>query len=114
MTGSLAHFFATQLQVSHSVVGIDIQGGQVFLTNYDRTFKKADPRDPTSTALTIFPFSVPKDQMGVNAGIVYHMTPSLHWDLDFFRAQADWYAVNGFAGAKQVVWVGNGGMTLSW
>ena len=34
--------------------------------------------------------------MGVNAGVVYHMTPSVHWDLDFFRAQADWYGVNGF------------------
>ena len=52
--------------------------------------------------------------MGINAGIVYHMTPAVHWDLDFFRAQADWYAVNGFAAPKQVVWVGNTGVTLSW
>jgi hypothetical protein len=42
------------------------------------------------------------------------MTPSVHWDLDFFRAQADWYAANGFAGQKQVVWVGNAGLSLSW
>jgi hypothetical protein len=52
--------------------------------------------------------------MGVNAGLVYHVTPHLHADLDFFRAEADWYGVNGFAGQKQVVWVGNSGMTVDW
>ena len=58
--------------------------------------------------------------MGVNAGIVYNVTPNLHIDLDFFRAQVDWYAVNRtsagtpFPGPKQVLWVGNGGMTVNW
>ena len=30
------------------------------------------------------------------------------------RAEAGWWAVNGFAGQTQVVWVGNGGMTVNW
>ena len=34
--------------------------------------------------------------------VVYNQTPALHWDLDFFRAQADWYGVNMFPGHKQV------------
>jgi hypothetical protein len=116
--GTLRTIRGTYVQTQVVIRNFDLFAGwgiaQVYLTNYDRTFKKTDPRDPTATALTIFPFSVPKDQMGINWGVVYHMSPAVHFDLDFFRAQADWYAVNGFAGAKQVVWVGNGGMTLSW
>jgi hypothetical protein len=56
----------------------------------------------------------------VNAGIVYNVTPNLHFDLDFFRAQADWYAVHNEAiGApyfapKQVLWVSNAGMIVNW
>ena len=34
--------------------------------------------------------------------------------IGFFRAEAGWWAVNGFAGQNQVVWVGNGGMTVNW
>ena len=41
------------------------------------------------------------------------MVPNVHVDLDFFRAEAGWWAVNGLA-AKQVVWVGNGGMGVNW
>ncbi len=58
--------------------------------------------------------------MGINWGLVYNATPNLHFDLDFFRAQADWYAVNTssagvpFAAPKQVVWVSNAGMTVNW
>ena len=87
---------------------------QVYLTDFDTKHKVQDPRDPTNPAAQVVPFSVPKDQMGVNAGVVYHMTLSLHWDLDFFRAQADWYGVNGFGDHRQVVWVGNAGLNLSW
>ncbi len=87
---------------------------QVYLTDYDNKHKEQDARDPNNPAALVFPFSQPKDQIGMNAGVVYHQTPSLHWDLDFFRAQADWYGVNGFAGNKQVVWVANAGLNLSW
>ena len=87
---------------------------QVYLTDYDKKHTEQDPRDPNNPNARIFPFSVPKYQMGINAGIVYHLTPAFHFDLDFFRAEAAWYSVNGFIGQKQVVWVGNGGMTASW
>jgi hypothetical protein len=52
--------------------------------------------------------------------IVYHGTPTLHFDLDFFRAEPAWFAVNkdandvGLAAPKQVVWVSNDGMTIKW
>ena len=52
--------------------------------------------------------------MGINGGIVFNVTPFVHFDLDFFRAQARWYGANGFAAEKQVVWAGNGGMTVNW
>ena len=52
--------------------------------------------------------------MGANAGIVYNWTPNLHFDLDFFRAEAAWFGANGYPGEKQVVWVSNGGMTVNW
>jgi len=113
--GNLRKISGLYAQAQVVIRKVDVFAGagiaQVFLTEYDRKHKEPDPRDPT---MLIFPFSVPKDQIGMNAGIVYHQTPSLHWDLDFFRAQADWYGVNGFAGHKQVVWVGNAGMNLSW
>jgi len=96
---------------------------QIYLTDYDNMTKVPDPRDtrvlspdPAIKAMAnqVFPYTVPKDQIGINAGIVYNVTPNLHADLDFFRAQADWFATNGFAGQKQVVWVGNAGMTVNW
>jgi hypothetical protein len=96
---------------------------QVYLTDYDKNYTKPDPRDPRSInsdpavrdmANKVLVWSVLKDQMGINAGVVYHVLPNVHLDLDFFRAEADWWAVNGFAGQTQVVWVGNGGMTVNW
>lgn len=53
--------------------------------------------------------SVLKHQMGINGGIVYHMAPYLHLDLDYFRAEAVW-----FYGEKQVVHATNAGMTFNW
>jgi hypothetical protein len=96
---------------------------QIYLTDYDKNYTKPDPRDPRSTdpdptiqamANRVLVWSVLKYQMGINAGVVYHALPNLHLDLDFFRAEAGWWAVNGFAGQTQVVWVGNGGMTVNW
>jgi predicted porin len=116
--GTLRNIRGTYVQAQVVVQKVDLFAGwgiaQVYLTDFDTKHKVQDPRDPTNTAALVLPFSVPKDQMGVNAGIVYHMTPALHWDLDFFRAQADWYGVNGFGDHKQVVWVGNAGLNLSW
>jgi len=36
--------------------------------------------------------------MGINAGVVYHLSPNFHLDIDYFRAQATW-----FYGESQVV-----------
>ena len=65
-------------------------------------------------AAQVYQYTMIKHQMGVNAGIVYNVTPNLHIDLDFFRAEALWYLVNGLPQQKQVVWVGNAGMMISW
>lgn len=53
--------------------------------------------------------SVLKHQMGINAGVVYHMTPNVHWDLEYFRAEAAW-----FLGEKQVLHTGSFGVTFNW
>ncbi len=50
-----------------------------------------------------------KYQMGINAGVVYHVSPNFHLDIDYFRAQATW-----FYGESQVVHAMNAGMTLNW
>ena len=69
---------------------------------------------PLNPAAPVLPYTIIKYQMGFNAGIVYHVTPNVHVDLDFFRAEAAWDLVNDFPEQKQVVWVGNGGMMMSW
>ena len=46
---------------------------------------------------------------GLFGGVVYHVRPWLHLDVDGFRAEAAWYL-----GEKQVVYIANSGMTLTW
>jgi hypothetical protein len=72
---------------------------RIFLTTLD----KADPPLDSS------PNSVIKYQMGTNAGVVFNMTPNVHFDLEYFRAQAAW-----FRGEKQVLNTGAFGMTFNW
>jgi hypothetical protein len=96
--------------------GID----RVFLTDQDNE-KVLDPRravDPNWTDDDIkreiaehgvIPHSVIKYQMGINAGVVYNATPYLHFDLEYFRAEAKWYL-----GESQVVHVGSAGTTFNW
>jgi hypothetical protein len=92
---------------------------QIFMTDYDKKHRTVDPRgtpnpnDPTMTRL-VEQWSVPKFQMGINGGIVLNATQFVHFDIDVFRAQAQWYGANGFAAEKQVVWAYNGGMTVNW
>ena len=50
-----------------------------------------------------------KYQMGVNAGIVYNMTPNVHFDLEYFRAADKWYL-----GESQVLNCGATGVTFNW
>jgi hypothetical protein len=68
-----------------------------------------DPRFPTDPSAQVIPHSVIKDQMGISAAVVYHATPNLHFDLDGFRAEAAW-----FLGEKQVLYVVNAGMVVTW
>jgi hypothetical protein len=87
---------------SQFVIGsVDLFAGwgitRVFLTDFDR----ANPVTP--------PVSVIKFQMGVNAGIVYNYRPNIHFDLEYFRAEADWWL-----GEKQILNTGAFGMTVNW
>jgi hypothetical protein len=115
--------YYAQLQVVLGRVDLFTGAGieRVFLTDFDKLYKVPDPRDPLSgdpatmaMANQIYPFSYLKYQFGVNAGIVFNATPNLHFDLDFFRAEAGWWAVNSQPAAKQVLWISNGGMTVNW
>lgn len=53
--------------------------------------------------------SVIKYQMGINGGVVYNLTPNVHLDLEYFRAQAKWYL-----GEKQNLNCFSSGMTFNW
>jgi predicted porin len=53
--------------------------------------------------------SLIKYQLGVSAALVYHVTPSLHLDLDYFRASFRWQL-----GEKQDVNFVNTGVTMTW
>ena len=50
-----------------------------------------------------------KYQTGANAGIVYNMTPNIHWDIEYFRAEDKW-----FLGEQQVLNCGAFGVTFNW
>jgi hypothetical protein len=107
------YYIQTQVVVRRFDLFAGVGITRFFLTDYDRTDLQPDLRDPTMTA-QVHAYSVLKDQWGANAGIVFNYNASLHFDLDFFRAQDDWFAVNSFPSAQQVVWVGNSGMIYSW
>ena len=97
--------------------GID----RVFLTTVDNQKVLNPTRPPADPNWTkeqlqaeidqygVIPHSIIKYQMGINAGVVYNVTPFVHFDLDYFRAKAAW-----FLGESQVVNVLNGGLTFNW
>jgi hypothetical protein len=62
--------------------------------------------DPNSGRVST---SVLKDQVGINASIVYHFSEALHFDVDYFRASAQWWL-----GESQTVNTINSGLTLVW
>jgi len=68
-----------------------------------RTYSDLNPDPTTATP------SVIKYQMGINGGVVYNLTPQIHFDLDYFRAKAAW-----FLGESQVLNVVNTGLTFNW
>jgi hypothetical protein len=55
------------------------------------------------------PNSIIKYQRGYNAGVVYNMSPSVHFDLEFFRAEAAWWL-----GEHQNLNTFAFGMTVNW
>jgi len=61
-----------------------------------------DPANPART-------SAIKYQMGANGGVVYNLTPQIHFDLDYFWARAKW-----FLGEKQELHAVNSGLTFNW
>ncbi|HYQ01808.1 MAG TPA: porin [Polyangiaceae bacterium] len=68
---------------------------RVFLTDYDKT--------------VAVQYSNVKHQIGINGGVVYNLAENVHLDLEYFRAQADyWY------GEKQVLNSVASGMTVNW
>jgi len=73
---------------------------RIFLTPLDKAA-------PTGTDPS--PNSVIKYQMGTNAGVVFNMTPNVHFDLEYFRAQAAWWL-----GEKQILNTGAFGLTFNW
>jgi hypothetical protein len=73
---------------------------RVFLTSLDKT---------APTGMDPAPNSVIKYQMGTNAGVVYNMSPNVHFDLEYFRAQAAWWL-----GEHQILNTGAFGMTFNW
>jgi hypothetical protein len=53
--------------------------------------------------------SVLKQRIGVAGAVVYHFSDYLHFDIDYFRASAEWWL-----GETQVVNTFNSGLTLTW
>jgi len=110
LDGHMRKFDGYYAQTQFVLGKFDLSAGagivRVFLTDRDN-LPENNPADPTGPQ--IITHSVIKDQIGVNAGVVYNLTPNLHFDLDFFRAQADWYF-----GEKQVLYIANTGMILNW
>ena len=80
---------------------------RVLRTDADRQ-EVPDPRDATG-ARTLVAHSVIQFQIGIDGGVVYHLSPHVHLDIDYFRAQALWYL-----GESQVLDTTNGGVTFSW
>jgi len=67
---------------------------RLFLTDYDKTLPQ---------------YSNIKHQMGINGGVVYNLSPNLHFDLEYFRAQAKF-----FLGEHQNLNCFAAGMTVNW
>ena len=124
--GNLRKITGWYVQTQVVVKKFDLFAGwglvQVFLSDYDNKHTEPDTRPGAPAGARVYPFNVLKTRMGINAGIVYNATPNLHFDLDFFRAEADYFdspnvmISNGaaFPAIKQVVYVTSGGMIINW
>ena len=107
LRSSDGYYIQTQVVVRQFDIFAGMGVTRIFLTDADKQ-TVPDPTNPTGPNQVV-PHSIIKYQWGTNAGVVYNLTPSVHFDLDFFRAEAGWYL-----GERQIIYVGNGGMTLNW
>jgi hypothetical protein len=101
------YYLQTQFVIRNFDLFAGVGLARIFLTDGDKQ-RVPNPADPTGQT-TVLRNSVIKNQIGANAGVVYHMTPSVHFDVDYMRAEANWYL-----GEQQVIHVLNSGMTLTW
>jgi hypothetical protein len=89
----------------------DVFGGasiaRVFPTASDN--QRMQPPTDTTSQTEIDLYSLIKNQVGIDVGVVYSLAGGLYFDLDYSRVQADWYL-----GEEQVVDVFNCGMGLGW
>jgi len=74
-------------------------------SNADRTQDPADPMAP--------PYSPPKQQRGISAGVFVHPVENLTVGVDFFRADFSWYQVGPSIVAGQAVNFINAGLTMT-
>ena len=110
VTDHLRSFDGYYAQTQVALGAFDVFAGagvvRVFLTDHD---KQARIEHPFQPGVTVPEYSLIKDQIGINAGAVFHYTESLHFAVDYFRAQLDWQL-----GEQQVLHATNAGMTFTW
>jgi hypothetical protein len=73
-----------------------------------------DETNPTAARANVISY-----QMGINGGVVYNLTPQIHFDLDYFHATAVWTGAKlasgvQAAGQSQDLNVFNTGLTFNW
>ena len=73
-----------------------------------------DPANPTAARASVISY-----QMGINGGVVYNLTPQVHFDVDYFWAKAVWSCAKLDSGAqspgeRQALNVFNTGLTFNW
>jgi hypothetical protein len=103
-TGNPRKFAGYYAQTQFVLGRFDLFAGagetQVFLTDQEKN---------VSVPMGTSPISVIKYQRGYNAGVVYNMSPNVHFDLEYFRAEAAWWY-----GEHQNLNTGDFGMTFNW
>jgi hypothetical protein len=104
MSQALRKFDGYYAQAMVVLGRIDVSAG-VGMTRVHEVEADVIP-DPVSGMVAV---SVLKQRVGVAAAVVYHLSDFLHYDIDWFRADATWWL-----GETQVVNTINTGLTLTW
>ena len=101
-----------QAMVVLDPIPIDVFAG----AGISRVYNRPEDGQPLPNTDPVQAVSVPKSEMGINAGVVWHIKPWLHFDIDGFRADFRWYGVATEArpGDRQVAYILNSGMTVTW